>query len=569
MEMLRVRTVPWIERQLRQTPHFGAIHNVAYASRLDYTLLINQVLLDFKKEFAGYGLGANEPALPSGEKITKLALLQVWSVLSNIGHLFGTFATERGLLYELYRRPELFERFVAALHPDLRKEGAFVLNERRLNDFFYALTAWRISRSPMPDALRGDCIEIWRQFLEERRTATVPSLNMWAFRSARRLAYNRMHVYLGVGAPVDAISFNDVRALSPWVELSYEPLLVKESSLLEPLLHAGDSYQWDHYFSGSEVASDVLAHVRAFRRWWKTAGDNFETAIDSLFGEKPTDWPPTVGPRLKHYARLKLPRKTSEWLDEISEWLKVDAAWTTGNFLVAPRASSGLLVDVYVQLGQPVSPAVLRAAADRLAVHCSESWEGPIDEGKRELWRSGAVFGLRSLALLARDGVRPLLRPAALRHSDEHGDGHVGYAVLADPSLGIKHARELAKLVADDTRRRELEVTLDVAEETTASHEACPLLVFLGATLLVDAKQTQRERAEFDGAWCFFGEEQVDWYFLEHKRSANPQSDLREKLELFVRASEPYKITSPVEGRAAVAKVVFATPDAAKSTPLA
>lgn len=83
--------------------------------------------------------------------------------------------------------------------------------------------------------------------------------------------------------------------------------------------------------------------------------------------------------------------------------------------------------------------------------------------------------------------------------------------------------------------------------------------MILGATLLVDARKAQEERAEFDGVWAFFEDDAVHWYFLEHKKSANPQSALHDKFEFFVGAPKPYEIASDVKGKVAVAKMVFRT----------
>lgn len=560
----------WLRLQLETTPHFGAVRLTrTSASRLDYALLINDHLLKFKEEFAGYGFGCTALTLPSGRRITGLELAQTWSLVSNAGHLFGTFATERGLLYELFREPALFALFGEGIRQEIREPATAVVKARRVTDFYYALAAWRISRVGMGDDARRDLLAVWKVFLAER-SAPKASVHMWAFRSARRLAYNQMHLYLGIGPPIDIVGSDDtVRALSPWNELNYESSMVRESSLLGTLLEASDAFQWEHHFAGPAVASDVLAHVRAFRAWWKTARDDFPAAIDSLFGSAPSGWRQIDAASLEHFARLKVPRPSQEWLHEIQDWLADDDAWMNSNFLVAPRAialtapgagfaTPGLLVDIYSRAGEPVAPEFLRATAVRLAEHCERSWDGSATADCRELWRSIAVFGLRALSLLTLDSVRPLLKPAEINNADDDGDvGRVGYALVADSGKGLAHARALSARFANEIRRREFEATLAVAEETAAHHEDAPFLLLLGTTHLVDAKNAQTQRAEFDGVWAFFAGDAVHWYLLEHKKRVSPSGDLDAKLKLVTRPHTLYTPMADHQGHVALATVRY------------
>lgn len=556
---------PWLADQLRATPHFGAIR-APKATRWDYALLVNAELLRFKKEFAGFGLGCSAIELPSGITLTGLELTQCWSLLSSAGHLFGTFATERAILFELFREPTSKPLFLAGVAPELRPLSEAVLDSHRLIDFYYALTSWRISRVPMTDPRRADLGRIWAEFLRERAATSTPSPLLWSFRSARRLAYNRLHTYLGVGPPVDVVSHEEVtRAMSPWRELGFEPLLVAESSLLAPLLDAADAYQWEHHFAGPEVAADVLAHVRSFRRWWKKRSHDLPAAIDALFAAPsapapwcPPDWQPIDHRAVQSFARLKIPRDGREWLEEVSEWLAHDEAWSAGNFLVAPRAGvgpggGGLLVDVYTAAGTLPEPLLLRAVATRLATYCEQSWGSVAGPLERELWRSITVFGLKALALLVKPTVRPMLHPVEIDASVSGGGGHVGYGLIAEPTLACARAKELTGQVKSRDRRRELLAAASLAAETASRHAGAPMLLLLGSTLLVDADKANKPRAEFDGVWAFFERHRVTWYLLEHKRSDNPTTAMSQKLEWFDAQWEPCAVKrDDVRGKLAV-----------------
>lgn len=558
----------WLTDQLAATPHFGAI-GAPKASRLDYALLVNHELYRFKEEFTGFGLGCKALDLASGTAVTGLALAQCWSLLSNAGHAFGTFATERALLFELFREPSLKEVFLNGIAPELRDGSASILESHRLTDFYYALTSWRVSRVSTGETRRRDLIQIWAAFLSERAAPTTSAL-FWSFRSARRLAYNRLHTYLGIGPPVDLVSADDVtRAMSPWRELGYEPRLVKESSLLAKLLDAADAYQWEHHFAGPEVAREVLAHVRSFRAWWKTQTHDRAAAIDSVFAGggysdrwQPPGWRLRDNRPLESFARLKLARPEDEWLEEISEWLAHEEAWEAGNFLVAPRASSaqgpaGLLVDVYTTAGMPPETRLLHAVASRLASHCEASWSSDPGELQRELWRSTAVFGLKAFGRLATGAVRPTLRPVEITPASDQHAGRVGYGLIAMPAEAGRHAGELVGQLVSADRKRELTAALVLIAETAQLHPEAPMLLFLGTTLLVDVKHANKERAEFDGVWAFFEKDRVVWYLMEHKRSDNPTTALAAKLSHIARPSAAYTVVSDLVGKVAVVSVEY------------
>ncbi|MBX3223370.1 MAG: hypothetical protein KF795_22855 [Labilithrix sp.] len=529
---------PWLSTQLGSTPHLGALEDAsANISRLDYSLLINHVLLAMKKELAGYGIGASIPELrklPSGREMSRLAVAQSWSFLLNAGHLFGTFATERGLFFELVRDGYV-DVFLSEIVDRLRPHAAAIIDARGLNQFHYALACWRVSRAPMSDALRADCVVLLEEFFRCRALADAPA-HYWAFRAARQLAYNRLHLYMGIGHPVEAVSDDAVvRALSPWGSLGYESSLVEESSPLSSLLDDLDRYQSDNHFASAETASIVLAHVRAFREWWKSNRSDLPTAVDGLFGKPPPDWPVYEREELTHFSRVHLLGEPPAWLEEVRRWKdesSVSDAWASAFFLVSPRARRGLVCDLYLRRTSVPAAAFLHQVALRVAAHCEASWTSSPDAERREVWRSVAAFGLRAFSELASDNCQAVMRPAAI---DLHGStGHVGYAVLSKPAASaLGRARELVDQMSDPIRQRELRATIRVVEETARSRPDDPLLLFLGSTYLVERKRQQKNLAEFDGAWCFFGKDKTSWFLLEHKkghRAEDPEGALTSKL---------------------------------------
>lgn len=169
------------------------------------------------------------------------------------------------------------------------------------------------------------------------------------------------------------------------------------------------------------------------------------------------------------------------------------------------------------------------------------------------------MFGLRTLGLLTKSKVAPVLVPAALSNEASGvTDGRVGYAVLAPPGPALEHARTLADRVAVPLRRLELQTTLLVAEETATLHPGASMLILLGMTLLVDTFEAQIQRAEFDGVWAFFGDEAVTWYFLEHKQQASPTGDLRAKFRHLNGDAITYSVArDDLRGNVSVASIAF------------
>lgn len=555
------KDVPWLRRQLRGTPHLGALTDVpTAATRWDYALLINHVLLAMKQEFAGYGLGSLGRApytLPSGGKLTPLEIAQSWSLLTNAGHLFGTFATERALLFELVRSPTAQDDFLQQVAPPLREYAADIIHSRSLYKFHYALSCWRVSRAEMGEETRRNAIDLLREFFRCQKEPQAPA-QLWAFRSARQLAYHRLHLYMGIGHPIDAVHDEaSIRAMSPWSDLSYESSTVAESSVLAGMLRKLDEYQFETYFASARVATDVLQHLREFRRWWN-AQPSRALAIDALFGQRPDKWVSVDRSEFVHFARVKLNGAADDWLSEVTTWLECDAGsvWARSNFVISPH-HAGLIGDIYVAPGSAPSPATLRHISMQVARHCHASWVVSPTPATRELWRSAATFGLNVFSLIARPGRRPLLHPAALR-DDENDGGHVGYGLIsATPADGLERATALSHHVVDDVRRRELAATLLVAEEVARSFPDDPMILFLGSLYLVDAKRGQLQVAEFDGAWCFLSGDSVTWFLLEHKkRKAGAGGDLKRKMKHLGPVAEEYRVErNDVVGDVSVVKL--------------
>lgn len=519
-------SVDWIGKQLQSTPHLGALGPLALpATRLQYALLTNDLLLKLKEAQPGYGLSSKKGVycrLPSGRTLSTLEVTQSWSILLNLGHLFGTFATERALFYELLQRKDRRASFLRCLKEPLRAPVEELLNSPIPRRLYYALAAWRLSRAPLDNLFRMDAVALLKSYLECERSDVAA----WAFRSARQLSYNKMHLYVGAGSAPDSVAQSDVvNALVPYAEVGYESSTVKEAVPLTRMLDAFDAYELEHFFAGAAAANLVLRHIRDFRRWWRHADVEryLPEAIDRLFAPAPADWPEGKGADLSPFVRLRVPGAETSWLKEIHSWIDDQHPWESANVLVTPTGTGHLICDVYVSRPNDPSPRTLRRVAERLAAHSAESWRRAPDAASRELWRSAAVLGVRCFMLLRAPTHewKAFLKPAKLTSSDSE---RVGYAIVGESAAAVlRKGEEIVTLIESDIRRREFSAALRALGRADPSLASEPALLFIGA-LVVSGPENGLEAGDFDGAWVFFCADGLRWFFLEHKVKGQPSA---------------------------------------------
>jgi hypothetical protein len=108
--------------RMKANPQLGVIRNVyegAHHTRWEYvvTQLFLIDLLKKEPSVSGLGLSNNEPRI-RGLEVSGADILQVWVLLLNAGHLYGTFATERALLIRLKKDRKLARIFLSGLPHD-------------------------------------------------------------------------------------------------------------------------------------------------------------------------------------------------------------------------------------------------------------------------------------------------------------------------------------------------------------------------------------------------------------------------------------------------------------------
>lgn len=503
---------PEIERHAAGVVHLGALAPLARlpATRWNYVCLLVKTLLQIKQRQPGLGLGSSNFGVSHGKSsLSGLEIAQAWALLANYGHLFGTFATERGLMYALDSDHSCERDFLRQVDAEARGPVEEVIRRRDFYRAHIAIAAWRVSHWPA-SSIRSTSLLLLSHLLVQRSDGSWGKL-AWAFKRARQLTYTRLHSMLGgeiATSPIPvATAVRELRGVSDigFLDAEHEP-----ASAVVGLVDALDRFYADVFFVSPTASERVLSHLKDFKNWWqKRSGDTLQARLESL-AHQPSDWPNSEPRRRRHFVRLQVPDAGIGWVAEVNRWLESRDAWRDANFLLTPskRADAGCsLVDVYTS-GLPRLGLIAHLA--RLLAERNEStWTAyPVTDTQRSLWRSIAAFALSLFQFLLRPGRRAQLEPLPAK------DG-VGLAIAArSVSSGCGRLADFARRVQDDGRRVELDALHDASLQYVDGQGAW--LAFLGRLRILD-DETGKALQELDGVAAFVSDTCVEWHFVEHK----------------------------------------------------
>jgi hypothetical protein len=538
---------------LDQVPHLGALSPLTsvHASRLDYVLLCCNEILRLKNAFPYLGLGSKHANIRHNERhLSGLEVAQTLSILLNSAHLFGTFATERGLQYQIDDQPQLRRTIIQLAPSALHKWSEKVLDQGSLYRFHYAIAAARLGQLSLPKPIATTAIDALLTF-----SATTNQGNNkinWAFRSARQLAYQQLHSFLRLGLSLDPQVFESLaEQLLEDDVLGYDPRAA--STPVGGVLRAMDRVHSEAAFTSPSAATLVLKHLRAFRKWWLEEDAHDTKLWDRLLSlkSKPDNWPNEGGAQLRHFVRLRLPTSQG-WTSEVRRW-RQDGSWgPNGTFLVTPVPTDDTtIVDVYES--KPLDCASRRAVARALSQDVAASWTFSEGESARIVWRSAAIFGARLLRDLLVGGHRVWVEP--VEPVDAGGPPHAGYAmVCSGDEPGRSKLCELERRF-DDERCRELLALVEVKKKLgrAGRRDTAPWLAFLGRVFILNERTGDRV-AEIDGIWAELHEDSIDWLFVEHKSSLGrgPKRQLNQLRRIITLSSnEPRDVSLEGNGTAA------------------
>lgn len=445
--------VPWVMEHLSSTPYLGLLPvppGMPPCSRLDYVAEIIAVADEFKQKSRGFGLGS--PASPTidfgDQRLTDLELIQAWAILQSASHLFGTFATERALLFTLRHDAATTGQFEVALGHPLRSAVESLLQRTTMYSFGGALMGWRATRH-----LEGKIGECARScvaaYLDRGRYEHPREI----FRRLRQLASLRLQDTTGVNSAILLPLEDDsvLEQLMPNDGVVFRSFDQYRTPLVR-LTEAVDDYQYSTYFTGDQASSIVLNHLREFKKWWAASGASGKSVaerVDSLFS-RPSDWPVIAPDQLKLVGKLIVGIEKDHWYDEVKAWWDDGRPWsgTHNNFFLshAPRSTSGSLSLYGDAMTQP---ATLHHVLTRLCKHSTEAFS---NAPQGEFWRSLAAFLAQLLA------GRLVTRRKLMIDPIEGHENRIGYVVLAERrTAALERVEALLRQLKDLGRVRELQ----------------------------------------------------------------------------------------------------------------
>lgn len=539
---------------LTQVPHLGCLYPLkpAVVSRWSYVAKTLQILFDMKREHPGLGLGSPLLTGENAPDVTGLEAAQSWAILSNLGHLFGTFATERAILCLLEENRSFSKDFLQEMDESFRGPTRTIVMEHRLQRMFYALAAWRFRRlQDIPH--REQTKQLVRHFLDESKSDVRWQRIRWAYRKARWLAYLSIHQDLDIEPPIAPPLLVECRkTLRPHPSIGFSAR--DEETPLQTLLQQLSDYTLDRFFTSPEAAALVLAHLRAFKLWWGRQGDApFSLRLERLFN-KPADWEELKPASLQHWARLRLPPSGSGWPSQVQAWRAGGKPWESGgSVLLSPRFEPSndkdvLVCDLYLE--GPQTPTLVHHVVCRLAQLNTTTWIRASERVSVNYWRDLTAFAVSLLQIVVKEGYEVRVDPIEVRGE---GAGYIIFAPGAQEACGrLKH---FIGRIPSEERVREREAMLELCLQEADAHPNAAVILFLGQVFIYDKQHPASTLQEIDAVWAWVDGGGVQWNFIEHKsgRTSGMMGQLKE-LNKYVRVEADFDS----DGEVAIGDVVRA-----------
>lgn len=181
--------------RLKRLDHLGLIRVAsggAHHPRWEYVITVLN-LIEHCKDAPEIHLGTRVTVSSGAEVSSGEELLRCWNLLLNLGHLAGTFSTERALMFEIWRSQALRSSYIALFSdaPSRRwVEG--VMKRGRVYSFSQTLALIRLDQMAQAGSASTETLEFWKAIL--RRYAFTSTNRHIArlkviFRNLRRLAF--------------------------------------------------------------------------------------------------------------------------------------------------------------------------------------------------------------------------------------------------------------------------------------------------------------------------------------------------------------------------------------------
>ncbi|MCB1601917.1 MAG: hypothetical protein R3F18_20120 [Lysobacterales bacterium] len=508
---------------LSQVSHFGVLDSVLAPikplTRSDYVKRHCSLLLKLKKAPIGIGLSRklnfpNEDDFRDINYLTGLAICQSWSVILNLGHLFGTFATERSLLFLLDRDLGFREEFIrectahdAPRGNRLRKSLENILDSGNLNCFHYLLACWRISNGFVgwADELKRKALTLISVFIDPPSNTIVKLKDI--FRRTRRLTYLSIHEEVPERKhKLGAVDADDLLMLFPKSSLGESDWL---STTRWQILEKMDVYDNEQLFSSARSAAVVLGHIEAFQKWWRDSPlCSFRDRVAALYFP-PSDWPKPSELDIEHFAQIRLPTSLG-WMNEVRLWLNNDRSespWGDMKFIISPTLADRVAkLDLYLPRSSEITAKIIRHLTGNLSRAFSSHI---IDQASHSLWSSTALLMSNILSRKLVKGYRLQITPIPAN------DGHAGFACAGESYEFVRgRIKKFLPASRDQQRNLELRQLISICDGVLGWRTPCLIML---AKLEIVAEADERLVGDIDGLACFPAGDAVMWLVMESK----------------------------------------------------
>ncbi len=525
---------------LQRVPHFGLLDEGLFinSTRADYVEEHARILMDLKRDVFCTGLGVggyiqNKVGLLS-KNTTGLDICQSWAVLLNLGHLFGTFATERCLLFVLDRnlvdRNAFVEgciRKVRSEQDELRRAINDCLDNGDLYRLHYFLAMWRISQSEseFDEKQAASALELIKVFvcspLEKiKRLGAI-------FKKTRKLAYLQLHSKIPHNKhKLGGLDRSDYIELFPQGEIGGSNWI---SDARWKLIEQIDLHDNEKFFGSNEAAASILSHIKAFEVWWRdiNSSKGLQEKLSQLFS-RPIDWPAEKSVHLQHYLQLRLPTSLG-WMNEVRLWYsdshrRDKSLWEDLEFIITPTLADQVAkINIYSADGAKISAALFEHMALQLERSFSSNFES--DEA-RSLWAGTANLMVKILAGKINSNY-------SIRVTPTKASGyHAGFACAGRYEFCRANLKKFLPHATDPQRVIELRQLISICDKVlggTAGWRTPSMLMFATAEVISNSQETAEISGEFDGLAIFAEKEEVKILMVESKKknSACGQGQLR------------------------------------------
>jgi hypothetical protein len=442
-----------IQDLLKEVDHFGVLDenlSIKGATKYTYSLLEFKNSVIFKTYNPGMGLGSHakvktifnqtEEITHNNTKISILEAIQCYCIILNLGHLFGTFATERGLLYyDKKTNASITEQIRSKIQPLLSNETNQLIDKITISSDLFQIHSvlgfYRISLLDQTE-IKNICFKIIN-FMNADSESSHKAL--WSFRRVRQVSYHELHSIIFADGSLNMTDYNNlIKSLRQDPNIGYNPM-DDNNNTTQKMMKYMDEYQNITHFSSAASAQTVLEHINKYRKWWYNKKSFRNIELSDLPFIKPFDWPSTIEKSKNNYVHLlRLEIFTqNNWIEEQINWTYDHGIWENINFMMTPfpRSTSTQnmsIIDLYKKsTTSNLEINFIHFITQKLHISNKIAIEqnDPKNQNNRKTWRSISRFFIKILEeVFLKENYTCYIEP------NQCDNDHVAYATIINNS---------------------------------------------------------------------------------------------------------------------------------------